>query len=109
MSLPNGQMTPELKEAVQRVMSLMLMQHHPHTTLIIDSGTAQLVEGVQCTRNPELYPKVAEEIKAEKPQAPTVAMYSCQCTECGKCYHVAEPGRTCKHCGAGAMNLKRTE
>lgn len=54
MSLPNGQMTPELKEAVQKVMSLMLAQHHPHTTLIIDAHTAQLVEGVECQHNPEL-------------------------------------------------------
>ena len=51
-----GHMSPELVAKVHEVQELLRAQHHPHTQIVVDSGTAVLWEGVHCVHNPALKP-----------------------------------------------------
>lgn len=43
----------EFDEAVKPLIKFMAENYHPHTKLIVDCGSAELVEGVACERTDE--------------------------------------------------------
>ena len=44
-------MSDEMKVKLEELMVLLDKQHHPHTTIIITSTHAEIVEGVACVTN----------------------------------------------------------
>ena len=46
-------MNKTFEEVVKEVMKWLAENHHPHTTIIITSTSAELVEGVECVNTNE--------------------------------------------------------